>query len=196
MSNNNATPSGTPTGKSQIHLTRLFQDAFDKRQADRKEFIEETEATFRPFGKLVQGDPDIAKAAELARKRATSHVPKPAAEPVKRKVRSQKVSAEDVTRVAPFDWNWTWSATSGSVQIFIESADQNAGNLSGQTYSGDNGAQGPLPVLLVSFTSRRLPTASWISQRSRASHGGTTPANCSTASTRVASSGFMSANTL
>jgi hypothetical protein len=150
-SSNNATPSGTTTGRSQAHLTRLFQDAFDKRQADRKEFIEETEATFRAFGKLVQGDPDIAKASEIARKRTTSQIPKPAAELLKRKMRTQKVSAQDVTRVVPFDWNWTWSATSGSAQILIESADHNTGNLSGQTYSGDNGGTGSVAFAVGVF---------------------------------------------
>ena len=137
------TPSKVRPPRSLSHLTHLLQRTFDKREASRKETCEETEAKFRPFRNLAKGDPDIAKASKKAQERAAKHVQPP--EKLARDVHKRKLQSQDfhpnAVRTTPFDWDWTWQATSGSAQVGV-TADKTSGDLGVQAYSGDNGGAG------------------------------------------------------
>lgn len=137
-----------PDVDSSEYLKDLFQQAFNQRQAARKERFPETEAMFRPFRQLLKDDPDIAKAREIARKRCADYGQKP--DITKAGLVHQIIQPRNVGsgvgsglwyRTPPFDKNYKFHNTYGSATYSV-SADSASGDILENTFSSDDGGFG------------------------------------------------------
>lgn len=136
--------------KSRAHLDAVVKQRFERRQAVLKEQRSIKEASFNIMRGLAKEDPALARAVKDARRLSTAHSQQHPHAPRRAKVRERaRLGSLAVTLVPPF-WTWQWDAETGSA-TGSESVDGNAGTMSYDAWTGDNGKTAASEVALGGY---------------------------------------------
>ena len=134
------TPPKKMVEASRRKLTSIFEQEFRKSTERRKSMQKIQKGLYSPFLeplKQNKSHQDLVK--QMARQnvaRTREKLKPPVSAPAESRVFVHSIG---LTKTAPYDWPWTWSATNGSPDAPSVNADQNAGNLSFLVDSGDGG---------------------------------------------------------
>jgi hypothetical protein len=140
-------PSDEHVQKSRTRLTDMFQRRFEQRETLRKEQYSLTEAPLSLLRKLGEGNPTIEAAVKGARERSRARAKRSLHRPERAKVHARaRLGSISVTFVPPY-WPWQWSASTGSATADV-SADGNAGTMSFDAWTGQNGKTASTAVAL------------------------------------------------
>jgi hypothetical protein len=126
--------------KSRARLDAMFQRRFIEKNAHLKEHRAENDVMMRALRNLAGKDPAAAAAVAKARKRSAALARYPLRAPKRSKLSSRAhVGSFDMTFTPPYLWPWKWSATTGQDAASDVSVDSNAGTMSFDSWTGDNG---------------------------------------------------------
>ena len=126
--------------KSRARLDAMFQRRFAEKTVRQKEHRAQNEVMMRVLRNLAEKDPSAAAAVTKAQKRSAALAKSPLRAPKRSKVSSRAhVGSFDMTFTPPYLWPWQWSATTGSDATSNVSVDPNAGMMSFDSWTGENG---------------------------------------------------------
>lgn len=144
-------PSDAMLAESKKRLDAMFKKKFDDLKAEREVQRHIETASFGAMRHLVKEDPKLAAAVKEAKKQATARSTRHAAPPQRTKVEGrQRLGSVAVTLVPPF-WPWQWSSQTGQDATGTTSVDGNAGSMSFNAYTGDNGKTAATAVALGGY---------------------------------------------
>jgi hypothetical protein len=144
-------PSDAVLAESKKRLDAMFKKRFEDLQARRKEQRRIEAASFGAIRGFVKEDPKLAAAVEEAKKHAAARSKIRAKSPQRKKVEGrQHLGSVAVTLVPPF-WPWQWSAQTGQDASGTTNVDPNAGTMSFDAYTGDNGKTAATAVALGGY---------------------------------------------
>ncbi|MGD0932610.1 MAG: hypothetical protein ABR902_18335 [Candidatus Korobacteraceae bacterium] len=133
-------PSDAVLAESKKRLNAMFKKRFEDLQARRKEQRGVEAASFGAMRDLAKQDPKLAAAVGEAKKNAAARSKIRAKPPQRKKVEGrQHIGSVAVTLVPPFPWGWQWNAQTGEDATGTTNVDANAGTMSFEAYTGDNG---------------------------------------------------------
>lgn len=128
-------------------FTRRFKELQEQRSAKRR--IET--ATFGAMRGLVKEDPKLTAAIAEAKKQAEARHTAHAAPPDRKEVEGrQRLGSVALTLVPPF-WGWQWFSQTGQDATGTTSVNPNAGTMSYQAYTGQNGKTAATAVALGGY---------------------------------------------
>ena len=126
--------------KSQARLSAMFQRRFAEVNARQKEHRAHNEASMRVLRDLAGKDRSVGAAVTQARKRSAALAGARLPLPKRSKVAPRaRVGSFDMTFAPPYSWPWQWSATTGPDATSDVTANQNAGTMSFDSWTGQNG---------------------------------------------------------
>jgi hypothetical protein len=140
-------PSAKHIRESRARLSAMFKRRFEERVAQRKKDRSIITAEAGVLRRLAKDDKSVAQAVKRARQQAASDAKRSLPVPKRMKVESREhIGSVAVTLVPPF-WPWSWTATTGSATADV-SVDGNAGSMSYDAWTGDNGKTASTAVAL------------------------------------------------
>ncbi|MDE3136651.1 MAG: hypothetical protein KGL59_08750 [Acidobacteriota bacterium] len=126
--------------KSRARLDAMFARRFRELNVRHKEHRAQNEVLMRALRKLVRKDPAAAAAVTQAKKKFVALAKSPLRAPRRSKVKPRAhVGTFDMTFTPPYLWPWQSSATTGPDATSDVAVDQNAGTMSFDSWTGDNG---------------------------------------------------------
>jgi hypothetical protein len=144
-------PSDAVLAQSRKRLDAMFKKRFGNLQAQRKEHRRIEAASFGAMRKFVKRDPKIAAAVEAAKKLAAARSKKRDKPPQRTKVEGrQHIGSVAITLVPPF-WGWQWHAQTGQDASGTTKVDPNAGTMSFDAFTGNNGKTAAAAVALGGY---------------------------------------------
>ncbi len=144
-------PSDAVLAESKKRLDARFKKRFEDLQAQRKEQRRIEAAPFGVMRGLSKEDPKLSAAVEEAKKNAAARSKTHAKPPHRTTVEArQHLGSVAVTLVPPF-WPWQWSAQTGQDATGSTSVDPNAGTMSFDAYTGQNGKTASTAVALGGY---------------------------------------------
>jgi len=136
--------------KSRAHLDAVFKQRFERWQTVVKEQRSVNDASFHVLRGLAKENPALSAAVKDARRLSTVHYKQRPHPPRRAKVRERaRLGSLAVTLAPPF-WPWQWDAETGSASG-TESVDGNAGTMSYDAWTGDNGKTASSRVALGGY---------------------------------------------
>jgi hypothetical protein len=144
-------PSDAMLAASKKRLDAMFKKKFEDLQTQRKDRRRIEAAPFGVMRGLAKEDQKLSAAIQEAKKNAAARS-KAHAKPPKRTTfeARQHIGSVSVTLVPPF-WPWQWNAQTGPDATGTTSADGNAGTMSYEAYTGDNGKTASTAVALGGY---------------------------------------------
>jgi hypothetical protein len=124
---------------SMAELEKRLTAEFNERDKTRRQHAQAMAKIRRPLAGLLGKDQSVADGVKGLRKlQAAAANRKLSAPPVA--MASERIFAGSIgaTRTPPYDYQWTWSAVSGSTDENREVADLKSGRMSVQIWTGDN----------------------------------------------------------
>ncbi len=132
-------PSDAVLADSKKRLDAMFTKRFEDLQARRAEERRIDAGAFGVMRGLAREDSKLSASVEAAKKNASTRAKAHAKAPHRTEVAGrQRLGSVSVTLVPPF-WPWQWSAQTGEDATGTTSVDGNAGRMSFDAYTGDNG---------------------------------------------------------
>lgn len=140
-------PSDKHIAESRNRLDAMFKQKFEQRAEQRKRERALKEPELAILRKLGKDDKTIAAAVKEAKEQSAASAKRRLKPPKHVSVKPrQRLGSVAVTFVPPY-WPWDWSATTGSATANV-SADGNAGTMSFDAWTGDNGKTASTAVAL------------------------------------------------
>jgi len=136
--------------KSRAHLDAIFKERFERWQAGLREQRSINQASFNILRELGKENPALEHAVKDARRLSTAHSQQRPHAPHRTKVRERaRLGSLAVTLAPPF-WTWQWDSETGSASG-AEGVNGNAGTMSYEAYTGDNGKTASSRVALGGY---------------------------------------------
>jgi hypothetical protein len=144
-------PSDAVLAESKKRLDAMFKKRFEDLQARRKGERHVEAAPFGVIRGLAKEAPKVSAAVEEAKKNASARSKAHAKPPHRTTVEArQHIGSVSVTLVPPF-WPWQWSAQTGQDATGTTNVDANAGTMSFDAWTGDNGKTAATAVALGGY---------------------------------------------
>ena len=144
-------PSDAVLAESKKRLDAMFKKRFEDLQAERKAQRRIEAASYGAMRDLAQGSPKFTAAVEEAKKQAAERSRTHGQPPQRTKVEGrQHLGTVSVTLVPPF-WPWQWNTQTGQDASGTTNVDPNAGTMSFDANTGDNGKTAATAVALGGY---------------------------------------------
>jgi hypothetical protein len=144
-------PSDAVLAGSKKRLDAMFKKKFEDLQAQRKEQRRIEAAPLGVMRALAKEDPKLSAAVQEAKKAAAARSKTHAKPPHRTTFEArQHIGSISVTLVPPF-WPWQWNAQTGQDATGTTSVDGNAGTMSYDADTGDNGKTASTAVALGGY---------------------------------------------
>jgi hypothetical protein len=144
-------PSDAVLAESKKRLDAMFKKRFEDLQSKRKEQRRVEAGVFGVTRGLAKEDPKLSAAVEEAKKLAAVRWKTHSKPPHRTTVEGrQRLGSVAVTLVPPF-WPWQWNAQTGQDATGNTSVDGNAGVMSFDAYTGQNGKTAATAVALGGY---------------------------------------------
>lgn len=143
-------PDANHLKKSRAHLDSLSQRRFEQMATAAKEQRLIRQASFGVLRRLAKEDAEAATAVKDAKRLAAAHAKHRQLAPQRTRVQERgRIGSIAVTLAPPF-WTWQWDAETGSASG-SEQVNGNAGTMSYDAYTGDNGKTAASRVALGGY---------------------------------------------
>ncbi len=144
-------PSEAVLAESRKRLDAMFKKRFEDLKAQRRAKRRIEAASFRAMRDLAKGSPKFTAAVEEAKKQAAERSKARGKPPLRKKVEGrQHIGSVSVTLVPPF-WPWQWNAETGQDASGTTNVNANAGTMSFDAWTGDNGKTAATAVALGGY---------------------------------------------
>lgn len=144
-------PSDAVLAGSKKRLDALFKKRFENLQAQRKEQRRIEAASLGVLRGVANEDRKLSASVEEAKKSAAARSKSHAKPPHRSTVEArQHIGSVAVTLVPPF-WTWQWNAQTGQDATGNTNVDGNAGTMSFDAWTGDNGKTAATAVALGGY---------------------------------------------
>jgi hypothetical protein len=144
-------PSDAVLAESKKRLDARFKKRFEDLRAQRKAQRRIEAAPFSAMRELAKDSPKFTAAVGEAKKYAAERSKTRGKPPKRTKVEGREhLGSVSVTLVPPF-WPWQWNAQTGQDATGTTNVDPNAGTMSFEAYTGDNGKTAATAVALGGY---------------------------------------------